>query len=276
VPDPAPTGPRPLLTHPQVRRTALRAAAVTLLIAAWWAVARAEIWPPVFVPSPQEVWHQFLATSGLIDSPNPGWAGYSLGEHLLASLRRMAVGCAYGIAGGIALGLVIGLVPVANVLLGPAVSFVRTLPPLAYLSLLVIWFGIDEAPKVWLLLLAALPPVAVATADAVRNVPVDYLHAARSLGARRAQVPLRIVLPAAAPEILTGVRLAVGVAYTTVVAAETVNGVPGIGGMIRDAQRYNQTDVVVLGIILIGLSGLLIDGLLQLAQRRLTPWRGRV
>ncbi|WP_051367430.1 ABC transporter permease [Hamadaea tsunoensis] len=264
----------PLPFRDRLRAAGLRFAAVAGAVAVWWAVARAQIWPPVFVPSPGSVWHQFLATSGLTGDGD-GWAGYTLGEHLLASLRRMAIGCAYGVGGGIVLGLLIGLVPVLDTVLGPVVTFVRTLPPLAYLSLLVIWFGIDESPKVWLLLLAALPPVAVATADAVRAVPADYVYAARSLGAGRAQIPWRIVLPAAAPEILTGIRVAVGVAYTTVVAAETVNGVPGIGGMIRDAQRYNQTDVVVLGIILIGLSGLFFDALLRYAQRRLTPWRGR-
>ncbi|GAA1633105.1 ABC transporter permease [Catellatospora bangladeshensis] len=263
-------------TARRARTILLRLGAVVLLVAAWWAVAAAEIWPQVFVPAPQAVWQQFLDTAGLSDTARPGWAGYSLGEHLTASLRRMALGCAYGISGGLVLGLLIGLVPAIDAALGPAVTFLRTLPPLAYLSLLVIWFGIDEAPKVWLLMLAALPPVAVATADAVRGVPADYLNAARSLGTRRLLLPWRVLLPAAAPEILTGIRLAVGVAYTTVVAAETVNGVPGIGGMIRDAQRYNQTDVVVLGIILIGLSGLAFDSLLQLAQRRLTPWRGRI
>ncbi|GIF96041.1 ABC transporter permease [Catellatospora citrea] len=272
----APTTAAATSTSHRGRTAALRAGAVVVFVIVWWAVAAAEIWPPVFVPSPQSVWHRFLDTSGLSDAARPGWAGYTLGEHLWASLRRMALGCAYGISGGLLLGLLIGLLPAADAVLGPAVTFLRTLPPLAYLSLLVIWFGIDESPKVWLLLLAALPPVAVATADAVRGVPADYLHAARSLGTGRALLPWRVLLPAAAPEILTGVRLAVGVAYTTVVAAETINGVPGIGGMIRDAQRYNQTDVVVLGIILIGLSGLAFDGLLQLAQRRLTPWRGRV
>ena len=121
-----------------------------------------------------------------------------------------------------------------------------------------------------------MPIVAIATADAVRGVPDDYVHAARSLGAPRLAVPWRIVLPAALPEILTGTRLALGVAYTSVVAAETINGVPGIGGMVRDAQRYNNTSVVILGILVIGASGLAIDGLLQLLQRRLAPWRGRI
>ncbi|NAS22777.1 ABC transporter permease subunit [Herbidospora sp. NEAU-GS84] len=248
---------------------ALRLGAVLFLLAVWQVVAWLKIWPPVFVPEPVAVWDQLLRTS------TEGYSGYTLAGHLLASLRRIVLGCLYGIGGGIVLGLLIGVVPVLRTLLNPLVTFVRTLPPLAYLSLLVIWFGIGEEPKVWLLLLAALPPVAVATADAVRGVHDDYLNAARSLGARPWEIPYRVVLPSALPEIVTGVRVAVGVAYTTVVAAETVNGVPGIGGMVRDAQRYNQTDVVVLGIIVIGLSGLLIDYLLQTLDRRLVPWRGR-
>ncbi|MEV0968734.1 ABC transporter permease [Microtetraspora glauca] len=251
------------------RAAGLRLLAIAVIVAVWQAVAMAKIWPPVFVPEPAAVWRQFVRTA------TEGYSGYPLAEHLLASLRRILIGCLYGIAGGISLGLLIGMLPSARALLGPLVTFVRTLPPLAYLSLLVIWFGIDEEPKIWLLLLASLPPVAVATAEAVRGVHEDYLNAARSLGAPRWALPWRVVLPSALPEIITGVRVAVGVAYTTVVAAETVNGVPGIGGMVRDAQRYNQTDVVILGIVVIGLSGLLIDFLLQSLDRVLVPWRGR-
>ncbi|MCA2185573.1 ABC transporter permease [Nonomuraea cavernae] len=257
-----------------IRGVGLRVGAVLLLAGIWWAVAAAHVWPEVFVPSPGSVWDQLFLTSSVRDGQR-GYSGHLLHEHLLASLRRIGLGSLYGVAGGIALGLVIGLVPTVRALLGPLVTFVRTLPPLAYFSLLIIWFGIDETPKVTLLFVAALPPVAVATAEAVRGVHEDYLHAARSLGARRWQLPFQIVLPSALPEVITGIRVAVGVAYTTVVAAETVNGVPGIGGMIRDAQRYNQTDVVILGLLVIGASGLLIDALLQLTARLLVPWRGK-
>lgn len=252
-----------------LRAVALRTGAVLALFALWWAVSAAHLWDEVFVPHPASVWRQFTTT--LTD----GYSGHTLGEHLGVSLRRILLGSLYGVVGGVILGMLIGLVPTVRALLGPLVTFIRTLPPLAYFSLLIIWFGIDETPKVILLFVAAMPPVAVATAEAVRGVHEDYVNAARSLGAGRLQVPFRIVLPSALPEIITGIRVAVGVAYTTVVAAETVNGVPGIGGMIRDAQRYNQTDVVVLGLLVIGASGLLIDSLLQLAERRLAPWRGR-
>jgi len=259
----------------RARNTVIGVLSVTLFVALWWLAADAELWPRLFVPHPREVWHQLILTS-TVHNGQRGFSGYLLIEHLVASLRRILLGCAFGVAGGVLLGLAIALLPPLRAALGPFITFVRTLPPLAYLYLLVIWFGINEEPKVWLLLIAAMPIVAIATADAVRGVPDDYVHAARSLGAPRLAVPWRIVLPAALPEILTGTRLAVGVAYTSVVAAETINGVPGIGGMVRDAQRYNNTSVVILGILVIGASGLAIDGLLQLLQRRLAPWRGRI
>lgn len=259
----------------RLRSVAIGIAGVATFLVAWWVVAQAQVWSPLFVPHPLDVWHQLLLTT-TVHNGQRGVSGYLLQEHLLASVRRIALGAAIGVAGGVAIGLALGLVPTLRAALGPALTFLRILPPLAYLYLLVIWFGIAEAPKVWVLLIAALPVVAVATADAVHNVAEDYRNAARSLGARRWELPWRVILPAALPEILTGVRLAVGVAYTSMVAAETINGVPGIGGMIRDAQRYNNTDVVVLGILVIGLSGLLIDASLQLLQRRLAPWRGRV
>ncbi|MGW4646928.1 ABC transporter permease [Kitasatospora sp. NPDC004289] len=273
TPKPA-RGLKPTPKTTALRWIALRALALATLLATWQAVVTLEVWPPVLVPSPGAVWHQFVVTSTVHDGAR-GYGGHLLIEHLAVSLRRIGLGTGYAVLFGIPLGLAIGLVRPLAVVLEPAVTFLRTLPPLAYLSLLVIWFGIDEQPKVWLLLIAALPPVAAATAAAVRGVPRDLVEAARALGSGRASLLSGVMLPAALPEILTGVRIAVGIAYTSVVAAETVNGVPGIGGMIRDAQRYNATAVVIVGIITIGLSGLALDGLLKAAERALVPWRGR-
>nr|WP_206068551.1 ABC transporter permease [Nonomuraea sp. FMUSA5-5] len=239
-----------------------------------WQVAAAAAANPAFIPSPGAVWEQLLRLSTTHDGVR-GYSGSLLVEHLGVSLRRILIGSAIGVAGGLVAGVVLGTVPWIRVVAEPVVTFVRALPPLAYFSLLIIWFGIDETPKLWLLAIAALPPVAVATAAAVHGAPAHLVEAARALGASRRDVIRDVVLPSALPEIFTGVRLAVGIAYSSVVAAETVNGVPGIGGMVRDAQRYLQTDVVVLGLLAIGLSGLLIDGLLRLAEKRLIPWRGR-
>lgn len=241
-----------------LRGVALRVAGVFLLVVVWWGVAAAHVWPEVFVPSPGAVWKELFLTSS-VDDGRRGYEGYLLSEHLLATLRRIGLGSLYGVAGGIVLGLVVGLAPAARALLDPLVAFVRTLPPLALFSLFIIWLGFDEPPKIALLSVAALPPVAAATADAARRVR---------------ESPYRVVLPSALPEVARSVRIAVRASYTTVVSAEAVHGVPGLGGMIREAQRHNQTAVVVLGLFVIGVSGLLIDTGLLLAERLVVPWRG--
>lgn len=260
-------------TRSPLRETArwltLRVIALAVLLAAWQSAVTAELWPRVLVPSPEDVWHAF--TQGM----TTGYSGHLLTDHLAVSLRRIGIGTGYATLAGVPLGLVIGAVKPVAVVLEPAVTFLRTLPPLAYLSLLVIWFGIDESPKIWLLVIAALPPIAAATAAAVRDVPGELVEAARALNAGPLSLLLSVRLPAALPEILTGIRIAVGVAYTSVVAAETINGVPGIGGMIRDAQRYNQTAVVIVGILAIGISGIVLDALLKAVERIAVPWRGR-
>ncbi|WP_375430630.1 ABC transporter permease [uncultured Friedmanniella sp.] len=256
------------------RRLGLRLLAVVLLIGVWWAVAAWGEDDPVIRPSPGLVWDTFVQLNTTHDGVR-GYNGQLLIEHLAVSLRRILIGSAIGIAGGLVLGVVLGTVSWVRVMAEPLVTFVRALPPLAYFSLFVIWFGIDETPKIWLLAVAALPPVAVATAAAVVSAPISLVESVRALGARRIDTIRDVILPAALPEILTGIRIAVGIAYSSVVAAETINGLPGIGGMVRDAQRYNNTAEVLVGIIAIGISGLVIDGLLSAAGRRLAPWRGR-
>lgn len=250
------------------------AASVVVFVAVWWVVAALKIWSPVFVPSPLSVWSKLIETSTVHDG-HIGYQGYFLWQHLWVSLQRILLSATLASLIGIPLGLLIGLVPVVRHALGPAITFLRQLPPLAYFSLLIIWFGIDDSPKIILLVIAAMPPIIVATAAGLEGISRDYINAARSLGAGHLQLIRTIQLPGALPEIFTGIRLGVGVAYTSVVAAETVNGLPGIGGMIRDAQRYNQTDVVILGIIVLGISGLILEYLLLVAQRKATPWRGR-
>ncbi|WP_033344306.1 ABC transporter permease [Catenuloplanes japonicus] len=262
-------GPTAATRRNRKRHLGLRLIAVVVLLALWEITARV-MQNPTFIPSPAAVWEQLIRTS------TEGYSGHLLIEHLGVSLRRILIGSVIGVAAGLVVGVVMGTVPWVRVVTEPVVTFVRALPPLAYFSLFIIWFGIDETPKLWLLSIAALPPVAVATAAAVHAAPTGLVEAARALGATRGEVVRDVVLPHALPEIFTGIRLAVGIAYSSVVAAETINGVPGIGGMVRDAQRYSQTDVVVLGLFAIGISGLLIDALLRQAEDRLVPWRGRV
>lgn len=255
------------------RRFVVGTAGLLILFAIWELVTRAQIWDPVFVPSPGAVWNKLILTWTVHDGVT-GYGGYYIWEHLWVSLRRILLSSGLAIIIGIPIGIAIALVPLLREALGPAITFLRQLPPLAYFSLLIIWFGIDETPKLVLLVIAAMPPIIVSTAAGIEAVNRDYINGARSLGAGNLALIRYVLLPASLPDVFTGIRLGIGVAYTSVVAAETVNGVPGIGGMIRDAQRYNQTDVVILGIIILGLTGLCLEGLLTWLQRRMTPWRG--
>jgi taurine transport system permease protein len=257
------------------RGPVLHLAFVGGLLGIWWLVAYLQIWSPLFVPTPQSVWQAVIKTSTVHDGMK-GYSGVFLYQHLWASMRRILIASAFAIVVGVPFGLLLGTSKWSRSLLEPGVTFIRALPPLAYFSLLVIWFGIDETPKIVLLMLAALPPIVLATSDAVRSVSQDRLLALQTLGASRFQVVRFGVFPSVLPEVMTGIRVAVLFAFTTMVAAETINGLPGIGGLVRDAQRFNQTDIVVMGIVIIGICGIALDLVVQLADRLLVPWRAEL
>lgn len=256
-------------------RVGLPLLSVVVFGVVWQVVAVSGIWSETFVPRLGTVWDAFVDMSTTHNGIR-GYADYYWWEHLYMTLRRVFAGVVIGVVLGVALGLAMGTVGWLRRLLEPWLTFLRALPPLAYFFLLVIWLGIDEAPKITLLALAALPPAAVATTAAVSAAPVALIEAARALGARRSEVIRDVVVPSALPETFTGIRLSVGIAYSSVVAAELFNGIPGIGGVVKDASNYNNTPVVLVGIIAIGLSGLIIDGLLRTVEHRVVPWRGKV
>ncbi|MFC9503908.1 ABC transporter permease [Streptomyces sp. NPDC057002] len=258
----------------RLRHVALPFGSLLLFLVLWQLLATTGTWSETLVPPPAKVWDAFIEVSTTHGGIR-GYNGTTLVEHLGISLRRIALGAGIGIAAGVVFGLLMGTVGWVRSLFEPWITFLRTLPPLAYFSLLIIWLGINEEPKVTLLAVAAFPPVAVSTTTAVAAVPKSLIEAARALGASRWDVVRDVVVPSALPETLTGVRLAVGVAYSSLVAAELVNGLPGIGGMVKDAANYNNTPVVLVGIIAIGISGLVIDGLLLRLERAVVPWRGR-
>jgi taurine transport system permease protein len=248
---------------------------VLVLLGVWQLVYMTRIWSPLVVPSPSAVWRAAVTASTTHDGI-VGYNGQFLYEHLWASIRRILFASLFAIVVGVPLGLLLGTSKWSRVILEPGVTFVRALPPLAYFSLLIIWFGIDENPKILLLFLAALPPIVLATSDGVRSVSADRLLALQTLGASKLQVVLNGVLPSIMPEIMTGIRVAVLFAFTTMVAAETFNGMPGIGGLVLDARRFLQTDIVIMGIILIGICGILLDLVVQILDRVLIPWRAEL
>lgn len=257
-----------------LQRLAIRVLSLAVLIGIWWAVAALKIWPELFVPRPSAVWDRFVE-SVTIHNGQRGLSGYYLWEHLWASLVRIFGGVLWGVAFGLVLGLALATSKWFRLIAEPYVNFVRALPPLAYFSLLIIWFGIENTSKIWLLFLAAFPPIALSVLSGVRGIPQQRLDAIRSLGAGRWQTLRHVILPSVLPELFTGVRLAIGFAWTTIVAAETVDGIPGIGGLAWSTKKFQQTDTAVLCILVIGLTAIALDLLVKSLERRAVPWRGK-
>jgi taurine transport system permease protein len=158
--------------------------------------------------------------------------------------------------------------------LDPLIEFYRPLPPLAYLPLVIIWLGIGELAKVVLIFLAVFAPICLNTRAGVRAVPREQLLAAASLGASRMQLIRHVVLPAALPEILTGMRVGIGFGWTTLVAAEMVAAESGLGFLVLNAKDFLATDVVIAGIFVIGVIAYGFDLALRWVEAKVVPWKG--
>jgi taurine transport system permease protein len=245
------------------------AASVVLILAAWLALTQTGAVNDLFMPSPGQLW------AALSDLLKDGYKSRTLLEHIEDSLMRVLFGFGLGAIVGTLLGLAMGYVPVIDAVSAPFIEFLRPLPQLAYLVLLIIWFGIGEASKITLLFLTALPVSAVAARDGVRNASATRIQAAQSLGASRWQVFRHVVFPSALSEIFTGARLAIGFVYGTLIAAEIIAGSSGIGWMIVDAGRFLRSDYVFVGIFIIGLMGIALDRLLLAIERRAVHWAGK-
>ena len=252
----------------------LSVGAVVAFLIVWWVVAEREVWDPVFVPRPADVWSRLIESVTTSDTGKRGLSNYFLWEHLWASLWRLIQGIFFALVLGIPLGLLMATVPPIRRVTEPFVDFIRSIPPLAYYSLLIIWFGIEDTSKIWLLFLAAVAPITLSVISGVEGVPQGRVDSARSLGANRWQTLVFVTLPSVMPELLTGLRLAIGFAFTTIVAAETVDGIPGIGGLAWQTKKFQQTDVAILCIIVIGLTAIVLDRIVKVVERRIVPWRG--
>jgi taurine transport system permease protein len=239
------------------------------LLAAWWIVARLALVPHLFLPTPQEVWTQVGAIY------RDGYAGASLSEHVSASLFRIVTAAAIATVVGIPVGLLMGLNRWVKGVLDTPIEFYWPLPPLAYLPLMIIWLGIGETSKVTLLVLAMFAPICLSAQAGVRSLPIERVNAARSLGAKPWQLLVSIVLPSALPEILTGLRIALGVGWGTLVAAELIASTRGIGYMIMSASQFLATDVVFVGIGIIAACAFSFSAAIRMLESVLVPWKGK-
>jgi taurine transport system permease protein len=239
---------------------------IAAIILIWWGASRLELVSQVFLPSPVTVLQSVVtvATTGFVDS--------TLFEHTLASLGRIFGGLAAALVIGVPAGLAIASSRLGKGILDPIVEFLRPLPPLAYLPLIIIWLGIGEASKITVIALAMLPPVIISTAAGVRSASKDHVNAARSFGATRWQVLRHVILPGAMPSILTGTRIALGAGWSTLVAAELIAATRGLGFMIQSAAQFLVTDIVIAGIFVIAIIAFLFELVARLAERLLVPW----
>jgi taurine transport system permease protein len=243
--------------------------ALTLIVL--WSVITGMGWvKPLFLPSPAAVWQKFLLamTEGVSNS--------TLIQHTLASLGRVLGAFFFALVTAVPVGILMGVNRVIRGLFDPIIEFYRPLPPLAYLPLIIIWLGIGEFPKIFLIYLAIFAPMAIAARAGVRSVSIEQIHAAYAMGATRAQVITQVILRAALPEIFTGMRIGIGVGWTTLVAAEMVAAHRGLGFMVLNAAEFLASDVVIMGIVVIGAFAFAFDLMLRYLETTLIPWKGKV
>jgi len=239
------------------------------ILSLWWLLAQTGWVPHLFLPTPSEV---LLQAQSIWDD---GYANATLWEHVSASLARILTAAAIAVLLGIPVGLLMGLNRWAKGVLDTPIEFYWPLPPLAYLPLMIIWLGIGEASKITLLTLAMFAPIVLSAQAGVRALPLERVNAALSLGATRWQLFSAVVLPSALPEILTGIRIALGVGWGTLVAAELIAANRGIGFMIMSASHFLATDAVFVGIGVIALCAFSFTLGMRLLEGWLVPWKGK-
>ena len=255
-----------LVHRPRVEHL-LTAGTVIGLLGLWTLLSHYGLVNPLFLPSPEAVWNSFLEVL------TEGYQGQRLHQHMAASLERILAGYFMACAIGIPLGLLMGLSTRVKAVFDPIVEFYRPLPPLALYTLLVMWLGIGDTSKITLLFLAALPPLSISAMQAARSIDLRHVRAAQMLGATRAQLFRHVFLPSCLPGICTGMRISLGFTYTVLVASEIVAATAGMGWMIWDASKFLLSDVVIMGLLVLGLTGVALDWAIRQFERLITPWR---
>lgn len=239
---------------------------VGLVLLIWFIITALQWVSPLFLPGPQAVFHKFIEVS------QQGFMKATLWQHLASSMSRVLIALFAAIIVGVPIGLWMGLNKWARAVIDPLVELLRPIPPLAYLPLLVIWFGIGETTKILLIFFSILAPVIISSTHGVLSHQINRERAALSLGASKSQIFWHVILPTALPHIITGIRIGLGVGWSTLVAAELVAADRGIGFMVQSAAQFLITDTVILGIIVIAIVAVSFELYLRLLQKQLSPW----
>jgi NitT/TauT family transport system permease protein len=261
--------------HAWAQRVAVPLAALL----AWYAVAKTGVFSAQALPSPVSVvarWWHYLAPAETYDASRGSLVAWIFSGELLgdavSSLYRVLLGFVIGTGLALPLGLWMGASTRAYAFLNPTVQILRPIPPSAYIPLAILWFGLGNPPAVFLIVIGAFFPVLINTIAGVRNVEAIYLRAARNLGAGRLSLFTQVIVPAATPYILTGMRIGVGTAFVVVIVSEMIAVNNGLGFRILEAREYFWTDKVMAGMFTIGMIGLAVDSIMSRINRHLLRW----
>jgi len=236
---------------------------LSLLIAAWWLVVA--VGGSAIFPTPWQV------VTGTVELIRDG----SLWEHIGASLMRVGVGFLLAVIVAVPLGLWMGWIRGAYDTLNPIFQILRPISPIAWIPIAILWFGVGNASPIYLIFISSVFPMVVQTTSGVHTIEKRYLWAAENFGVSRYTLFTRVVIPAVLPQIIVGMRIGLGVAWLVVVAAEMIALRSGLGFLIIDSRNAgNRYDLVIAGMIIIGLIGLMLDGLMRLLEGLKTVrWR---
>ena len=218
---------------------------------------------PILLPPPSQV---ALTCWELLKSGD-------LLRHIGISMLRVLEGFAIAALLGLSLGVAIGLSRTLDRWTDLVIQVVKPIPPIAWIPLAILWFGIGEQSKVYIIFLGAFFPIIINTIDGIRQTDGKFVELARILAVPRLKFVRQVVLPGALPAIMTGLRVGLMVAWMCVVAAELIAASSGIGYLIMDARQLSQSDVVLVGMISIGVVGKLMDSLIKLLEKRLVTWK---
>ena len=247
---------------------ATRTGSVLLFFALWWAFSFANahwirLFNPLLLPGPEAV----LATG--IDLTRSG----ELPRDILASLSRVVQGFLLAAVGGVLIGTLVARSRLLERLFEPMIELLRPIPPLAFLPMMVLWFGIGEGSKIAFIAYAAFFPIFTTTVEGMKFVDPLLLRAAATLGANRREIFRHVVLPAALPSIITGLRLAFALSFFVIVAAEFIAADSGLGYLINDARTFFLVSQMLLGAAVIGVIGFVFNAVLRRLEMRLLKWR---
>jgi len=250
-----------------------------IVLAVWEACARAGLFSAVVLPAPSAValkWWAYLLPTEAFNPANGGYLSWLISGELLhdaySSLYRVIAGFLIGAVLALPFGLLMGASPRIYNLFNPLMQILRPIPPIAYIPLAILWFGLGNPPSFFLIAIGAFFPVLMNTIAGVRQVDGIYLRAARNLGVNRWTMFTRVILPAATPYILAGVRIGIGTAFIVVIVSEMIAVNDGLGFRILEAREFMWSDKIIAGMITIGLLGLALDTFVSRLNNHLLRW----